>query len=104
MSVPFRTVSGFRRFFSPACAVPRLRILYYSALAILAITLLGAHRLLLREHREARLLAAATHVCQIQAALPVVFVRVSPAAVWAGTKTKFDIHHAAAAAAPKKEK
>ena len=102
MSVLSRSVSGCCRFFSPAHAVLRLRILYYSALAILAITLLGAHRLLLREHREARLLAFSSHACQIQSALPVVFVRVSPAAVWAGTKTKFDIHHAAAA--PKKEK
>ena len=80
MSVLSRSVSGCRRFFSPAHAVPRLRILYYTALAALAVTLLATHGLVAREHREARLLAAATHVCQIQAALPVVFVRVPPLA------------------------
>ena len=101
MSVPFRTVSGFRRFFSPAHAVLRLRILYYSALAILAITLLGAHRLLLREHREARLLAFASHACQIQSALPVVFIRVLPLAR-ATMKAKHNIHRSLDGAAKEK--
>jgi hypothetical protein len=86
MSVLSRSVSGCRRFFSPACAVPRLRILYYTALAALAVTLLAAHRLVVREHQDARLVTVATHACQLTARLPVVFVRVpaapaAPAAV-----------------------
>ena len=85
MSVLFRAASGFRRFFSPACAVPRLRILYFTALAALAVTLVAAQHLATRERREARLLTVATHVCQLSAALPVVFVKV--AAVGAVVKT-----------------
>ena len=68
-----------RRWLSPACAVPRLRVCYYTAVAILAVTLVASHRLAVREHREARLLAAATHVRQLSARPPVVFVRVPPA-------------------------
>ena len=80
MSVSSCSVSGCRRFFSPAHAVLRLRICYYVTLAALAVTLLVGHRLAVRAHRDARLLAVASHVCQIQAALPVVFVRVPPLA------------------------
>ena len=95
MSMLFRAASGFRRFFSPACAVPRLRICYYAALAALAVTLLAGHRLVTREHREARLLTVASHACQIRAALPVVFVHVPPVA--AAEKTKPNTRRAAAA-------
>ena len=91
MSVLFRTVSGCRRFFSPACAVRRLRILYYTTLAALAVTLFAAHRLATREHRATRLLSVASHACEIQAALPVVFVRVPPASELTSLKTKPDV-------------
>lgn len=71
--------TGLSRFLAPQCATTRLRICYYSALAALAVTLLVSHGLAVREHREARLLAVATHVCQLSAGLPVVFVHVPPA-------------------------
>lgn len=90
-----------RRWLSPACAVPRLRALYYVTLALLAGTLLAAHHLATREHREARLLAVATHACQTQTALPVIFVRPAlrgPAA----TKVKPNIHRSPPAAAKEK--
>ena len=80
MSVLSRSVSGCCRFFSPARRPAHLRICYYVTLAALAVTLLVGHRLAVRAHRDARLLAVASHVCQIQAALPVVFVRVPPLA------------------------
>ena len=86
MSVLFRAASEFRRFFSPAGAVPRLRVCFYLTAAALGLTLVLTHRLVTREHREARLLAVATHACQFQAALPVVFVKV--AAVGPVVKTK----------------
>ena len=81
MSVLFRAASGCRRFFSPACAVPRLRVCFYITAAALGLTLVLTHRLVVREHRDARLLAVATHVCQIQAALPVIFLRPKAAVV-----------------------
>ena len=102
MSMLFRAASGFRRFFSPACAVPRLRICYYAALAALAVTLLAGHRLVTREHREARLLAAATHVCQLTARLPVVFVRVPPSRMRAAMKVKHHAHRTPVAALKEK--
>lgn len=34
MSVLFRVASGVRRFLSPQCAVARLRMLYFTALAL----------------------------------------------------------------------
>ncbi len=37
------------------------------AATALGLTLVLTHRLVVREHRDARLLAIATHVCQIQA-------------------------------------
>ena len=73
-------ISRLRRWLSPACAVSRPRALYYVTLALLAGTLLAAHHLATREHREARLLAVATHACQFEFALPLVFVRVPPLA------------------------
>ena len=91
MSVSSCSVSGCRRFFSPAHAVLRLRICYYVTLAALAVTLLVGHRLAVRAHRDARLLTVASHVCQIQAALPVVFVRVPPASELTSLKTKPDV-------------
>ena len=102
MSVLSRSVSRFRRFFSPSMAVPRLRILYFTALAALAVTLVAAQRLATREHREARLLTVASHACQIQAVLPVVFVKVA-AVDPVIMKTKSDIHRAAHVAVPKEK-
>ena len=93
-------VSRLRRWLSPACAVPRLRALYYVTLALLASTLLAAHRLAVREHREARLLAVAAHACQLPARLPVVFVHVPP--VRAAVKTQPNTRRAPAAAAQEK--
>jgi hypothetical protein len=90
-------VSRIRCWLSPACAVPRLRVCYYTALAILAVVLLAAHRLAVREHRDARLLAVAAHACQTQTALPVVFVRVPPSR--AAVKANSNIRRAAHAAA-----
>ena len=90
MSVSSRSVSGFRRFFSPSMAVPRLRLFFLVSTAALGGTLVLTHRLVVREHREARLLAAATRVCQLSAGLPVVFVRVPPARMRAAMKVK---HH-----------
>ena len=98
MSVPFRAVSGLRRFFSPACAVPRLRVCFYLTAAALGLTLVLTHRLVTREHREARLLAAATHVCQLTARLPVVFVRVPPSRMRAAMKVKHHAHRTPVAA------
>ena len=80
MSVLFRAASGFRRFFSPACAVPRLRLFFFVSTAALGLTLALTHRLMVREREDARLLTVATHACQVQSALPVVFVRVPPLA------------------------
>ena len=97
MSALHRVAAGCRRFFSPACAVPRLRACYYSALAALAVTLFAAHHLAAHEHREARLLSVASHACQIQAALPVVFVRVPPVR-WAAMKVKHNTRRTPAAA------
>ena len=94
MSVLFRAASGCRRFFSPACAVPRLRLFFFASTAALSLTLLAAHHLATREHREARLLAVATHACQFQSALPVVFVRVPPARMRAAMKVRSNIHYA----------
>ena len=89
-------VSCIRRWSSPACAVPRLRALYYVTLALLAGTLLAAHRLAVREHREARLLTVAAHVCQLPARLPVMFVRLTAARGQAVGKAKTNIRRAAA--------
>ena len=75
MSVLSRSVSRFRRFFSPSMAVPRLRLFFLVSTAALGGTLVLTHRLVVREHREARLLAVASHACRISARLPVVFVR-----------------------------
>ncbi len=96
MSVLSRSVAGFRRFFSPARAVPRLRVCFYLTAAALGLTLVLTHRLVTREHREARLLVVATHACQFQSALPVVFVRVLPVAR-AAMKAKPNTRRAAAA-------
>ncbi len=91
--------SRIHRWLSPACAVPRLRVCYYTALALLAVTLLAAHHEAVREHQEARLLTVASHACQIPAALPVIFVRPP---MRAATKAVHNIHRVAAAA--RKEK
>ena len=97
MSVLFRAASGFRRFFSPAGAVPRLRVCFYLTVAALGLTLVLTHRLVTREHREARLLAVATHACQFRSGLPVVFVRVPPIAR-AAIKVKHNTDRAPATA------
>ena len=70
--------SRLRHWTSPAWAVPRLRALYYVTLALLAVTLLAAHRLEHRAHQDARLLAVASHACQTQTAPRVIVVRVPP--------------------------
>ena len=70
---------SFRKFLSPEMAVPRLRVCYYATAAALGLTLLAAHRLVLREHREAALLRTADTACQLSAALPVIFIHVPPA-------------------------
>ncbi len=90
MSVLNRAVSGCRRFFSPQCAVPRLRVCFYATAAALGLTLVLTHRLVTREHREARLLTVATHVCQLPARLPIIFVR--PPLRQAAVKTKSNTH------------
>ena len=95
------TLTRLRRWTSPACAVPRLRVLYYAALAALAVVLLAAHRLVVRERQEARLIAVATRVCQVPARLPVVFVHVPPIARVVA-KAKTNIRRAVAV--PHKEK
>ena len=90
-------ISRLHRWLSPAGAVQRLRILYYTALAALAVTLFTAHRLTTREHRATRLLSVASHVCQLQAELPVMFVRPTAARGQAVGKAKTNIRRAAAA-------
>ena len=102
MSVLSRSVSGCRRFFSPSMAVPRLRVCFYATAAALGLTLVLTHRLVTREHREARLLTVASHACQIQAALPVVFVKVA-AVDPVIMRTKSDIRRAAHVALPKEK-
>jgi hypothetical protein len=77
-------------------AVPRLRVCYYTTLAILVGTLVLAHRLVVREHRDVRLLTVAANACQLPTALPVIFVRVPPVGR-AAMKNKPNIHRAAAA-------
>ena len=100
MSVLSNFASGFRKFLSPSMAVPRLRILYFATLAALAVTLLVAHGLVAREHREARLLAVATNACQLPARLPVIFVR-PPTRATVKTQPNF---HRTPAAPQRKEK
>jgi hypothetical protein len=92
--------SRIRLWTSPSCAVPRLRICYYSALAALGLTLVLAHRLVVHEHRLETELSVATRGCQIPARLPIIFVR--PPAPRAAAKAKSNTRRAPVAAAKEK--
>lgn len=60
MSVLSSSVPGFRRFLSPQCAVPRLRILYFTALVLCGTLLVLLHVSIAGERRDSAALAAAT--------------------------------------------
>ena len=78
---------GFSRFLSPQCAITRLQILYWCALALIACLLVMLHIALAGEQRLAHALTVETRVARA-----------------AGTKAKPNIRRAPAAAAAAKEK
>ena len=86
-----RSVSGFRRFLSPECAVPRLRILYFTALALCAVLLFMLHSAIAGERRDSAALAAATRDYLLT---PRVVIVRAPPATQAAVKTKSNIHNA----------
>lgn len=54
-------VSRVHRWLSPACAVPRLRALYFAALGLCAVLLVLLHLAIAGEHHLETALTAATH-------------------------------------------
>lgn len=78
MSVLFRAASGVRRFFSPQCAVPRLRALYFASLALCAVLLVMLHISIAGERRLAHALTLETRA--VVAVPRVIIVRAPPIA------------------------
>jgi hypothetical protein len=91
MSVLSNFASGFRRFLSPSCAVPRLRILYCATLALCGALLFMLHISLAGEQRLAHALSVETRAAV--AAPRVIFLPVPPIAL----KAKANIHRPPAA-------
>ena len=100
MSVLSSSVPGFRRFLSPQCAVPRLRILYFTALVLCGTLLVLLHVSIAGERRDSAALAAATRDYLL--APRVIVVRMPP--VMRATKAKTNIRRAPARTAARKEK
>ena len=94
------SVSRIRRWTSPACAVPRLRILYWCALALIACLLVLLHLAIAGEHRLETDLTAATRDYLL--APRVIVVRMPP--VMRATKAKTNVRRAPARTAARKEK
>lgn len=90
MSVLSRSVSGFRRFLSPECAVLRLRILYFAALTLCAVLLILLHSSISVARRDSAALAAATRDYLLSPR--VVIVRAPPSR--AAMKVRSNIHYA----------
>lgn len=93
---------GFSRFLSPQCAITRLQILYWCALALIACLLVMLHIALAGEQRLAHALTVETRSALAEPR--VLVLRVPPVARAAGTKAKPNIRRAPAAAAAAKEK
>lgn len=93
MSVLYDFASGFRRFLSPSCAVPRLRILYFGAIALCAVLLVMLHISIEGERRLAHALSVETRAAT--AAPRVLFLPRPPTR--AALKAKANIHRTPAA-------
>ncbi len=82
--------SRLRRYASPECAVPRLRILYFTALALCAVLLILLHSTIAGERQDSAALAAATRDYLLS---PRIVIVRTPG-VRAAVKTKSNIHSA----------
>ena len=86
-------VSRIRRWLSPACAVPRLRVLYVTALALCGALLVMLHISIAGEQRLAHALTVETRAA---VAMPRVIIVRAPL-VTRATKVEHNIHRTAAA-------
>ena len=93
-------ISRLRHWTSPACAVPRLRVLYLCSLALCGASLVMLHLALAGEQRLAHALTVETRAAV--AAPRFIILRVPSSPVRTLEKAKSNIHRTPTA--PRKEK
>ena len=92
-------ISRLHRWASPACAVPRLRALYFVSLALCGTLLIMLHIALACAQRLAHALTVETRAA---VAVPHVIVLRVPPSLQAATMTKFNMYHAVHAVSKEK--